>query len=61
MDDKTFRQKVNSRKFSLAVGVILFATVLLVGGYITADNWVNITTVTSAAYMALQTYLDRSK
>lgn len=62
MDDKTFGQKVNSRKFALACGVISVATALVVGGYITGDNWVNIATVITGAYMAAQAWLDhRSK
>ena len=61
MDDRSFGQKLNSRKLALTVGVILSATALLVGGYISGDNWVNVTTVTSAAYMATQVWLDKSK
>lgn len=61
MDDRTFSQKLNSRKLALTAGVILSATALLVGGYITGDNWVNVTTVTSAAFMATQVWLDRGK
>jgi hypothetical protein len=61
VDTRSFSQKLNSRKLALAVGVILSATALLVGGYISGDNWVNVTTVTSAAYMATQVWQDRSK
>ena len=61
MDPRTFSQKLNSRKLALAVGVLLSATMLLIGGYITGDNWVNVTTVTSGAYMATQAWIDRGK
>jgi len=52
MDARTFSQKLNSRKLALTLGVLGSATALLVGGYITGDNWVNVATVTAAAYMA---------
>ena len=52
MDERTFSQKLNSRKLLLVAKIILIATGLLVYGYITGDNWVNVTIVTSTAYMA---------
>lgn len=61
MDDRTFSQKLNSRKLALAVYITLVATALLVLGYITGDNWVNVTTVTAGAYMATQAWIDRNK
>lgn len=61
MDNRSFSQKLNSRKLALTIGVILSATALLVGGYISADNWVNVTTVTAATYMATNVWQDRGK
>jgi len=61
MDPRSFSQKLNSRKLTLTAGVILSATALLVGGYITGDNWVNVVSVTSAAYMTTQVWQDRGK
>lgn len=61
MDPRSFSQKLNSRKLMLTVGVILTATALLVWDYITGDNWVNVTTVMSSAFMVTQVWLDRSK
>lgn len=52
MDARTFSQKLNSRKLALTTGIIGAATALLVSGYITGDNWVNVAIVTSTAYMA---------
>ena len=51
-DDRTFSQKLNSRKLALTVGIVLNATLLLVGGYISGDNWVNCVSITAGAYMA---------
>ncbi len=61
IDERSFSQKLNSRKLVLTIGLILFATALLVGAYITGDNWVNVATVTSAAYMATNVWESRSK
>ena len=61
MDDRTFRQKLNSRKLALTIGMLFASSALLVGGYLSGDNWVNANTVTAAAYMATQAWLDRSK
>ena len=51
IDTRTFSQKLNSRKLALTVGIIIAATGLLVGGYITGDNWVNCVSITAGAYM----------
>lgn len=56
MDDRTFSQKLNSRKLALTVGVILSATALLVGGYITGDNWANTIVIVSGEYMITQVW-----
>jgi len=56
---KPFSQRVNSRKLYLAIGVILFATMLVIGGYISGDNWVNAVSITAGAYMGSQAYVDR--
>jgi hypothetical protein len=61
VDDRTFKQKLNSRKLALAVGVLCSSSALLVGGYISGDNWVNVTSVIGGAYMATQAWLDRGK
>ena len=61
LDTRSFGQKLNSRKLALTVGLILSSTALLVWGYITGDNWVNVATVTSAAYMATNVWEARSK
>lgn len=60
-DSRTFSQKLNSRKLALTVGVILSAVGLLVGGYISGDNWVNVVSITAGAYMATQVWQDRGK
>lgn len=52
MDERKFSQKLNSRKLVLVAKIILIATGLLIYGKITGDNWVNVTIVTSTAYMA---------
>ncbi len=60
-DDRTFSQKLNSRKLALTVGIILTATALLVWGYLTGDNWVMVVQVTAGAYMVSQVWQDKSK
>ena len=55
-----FRQKLNSRKLLLSGLVLLGSAALLVGGYITGDNWVNIATVITAGYMATQAWEDKA-
>jgi hypothetical protein len=54
----TFAEKINSRKFILAVGSILLATVLLVTGQIEPDNFVTIVISIGGAYMVSQAYVD---
>ena len=61
MDSRTFSQKLNSRKLALTLLVIGVSTALLVNGLITGDNWVNVVSVTSGAYMASQAYTDKGK
>ncbi len=60
-DMRTFSQKLNSRKLALAIGCILSATALLVGGYISGDNWVNCVSITAGAYMATQAWEDKGR
>jgi len=61
MDERTFSQKLNSRKLLLVAKIILLTTGLLVYGYITGDNWVNVTIVTSTAYMATNVWQAKNK
>ena len=61
IDTRTFSQKLNSRKLTVAVGTMATATGLLIAGLITGDNWVNVVSLTAGAYMATQAWQDRSK
>ena len=60
-DTRTFSQKLNSRKLMLTVGIIATASGLLVTGFISGDNWVNVVSITAGAYMATQVWQDRGK
>ena len=54
----TFREKLNSRKLAIAVGVIFLATALLIAKLIEADHWVTVVITVAGAYMATQAYVD---
>lgn len=60
-DVRTFSQKLNSRKLALSVGTIGAATGLLVGGFLSGDNWVNVVSITAGAYLATQAWQDKGK
>ena len=60
MDDKTFKQKLNSRKLAMAFAASTTATLLLVTGFIAADNWVTVIITIGGAYMATQAYVDKT-
>ncbi len=55
------RDKLNSRKFALAVGTILLATALLIAEYIEPDHFVTIVITIGGAYMAAQAWEDRGR
>lgn len=61
MDTRTFSQKLNSRKLAMAMYVTLSASALLMGGYLSGDNWVNVVAITAGAYMTTQAWADKSK
>ena len=54
----SFQEKLNSRKLWLAVATVVLATGLLILGFITSDNWVNVCSMTVGAYMLAQAWVD---
>lgn len=61
MDTRSFSQKLNSRKLALAASTIATATGLLIYGFLSGDNWVNVVSITGGAYMATQAWIDKAK
>ena len=61
MSERAFHEKLNSRKLALTVMVIATASGLLVNDLISGDNWVNVVSVVSGAYLASQAYIDKGK
>lgn len=57
----TFREKINSRKFAIAVGAIFLATALLIAGTIEPDHWVTVLITIGGAYMVTQAYIDKGQ
>lgn len=55
---RPFSEKLNSRKLALTASSILIGTLLLVNGYITGNNWINLVEILAGAYMATQAYVD---
>jgi len=53
------KEKLNSRKFTLAVGFFIVSSVLLALGLIEAEHWVTVTITLGGAYMATQAYVDK--
>ena len=57
--NKTFREKLNSRKLLIAVSFQLISVVFLYMGLIEAVHWVTVTITIGGAYMATQAYVDK--
>ena len=60
MTDKSFKQKLNSRKLFMAFAASTVATLLLLHGSIQAEHWVTVIITVVGAYMATQAYVDRT-
>lgn len=59
--EPTLRRKIQSRKFLVAVGVLVAATVLLVMGFITGEHWVQVAQFVTVGYVVGQAWQDRAR
>lgn len=57
--ERTFKEKLNSRKLALSVALCSTATFLLIGDAIQAEHWVTVIITIGGAYLATQAYVDK--
>jgi len=57
----TLSARVQSRKFILCSTVLAVATYLLVDGYISGDNWVDVAGMVTVGYVVGQAWQNRGR
>ena len=59
LDERTLKQRMASRKFILACGILVTATILLIKGFVSGDNWVDVSGIVGVGYIVGQAWQNR--